>query len=80
MGHLKGRPPKPLSLENEKDRWLQSLSENLWQVSRDLIGKSHSKGVILICLSAIEDSIKTHTVGDPRGYLYFLNGFFEQMN
>ena len=79
MGHLKGRPPKPLSLQKEKEKWIHNLTLNLWRTCQDLLKNSTPKRDLLICLAAIEDSIKTHTVGNPRGYLEFLDGFFAEM-
>jgi len=79
MGHLKGRPPKPLVLKKEKEQWIDNVTKNIWQTCQKLEAQSTRKADLLICLSAIEDSIKIRTVGDPRGYLDFLNGFFEEL-
>jgi hypothetical protein len=79
MGHLKNRPPKPLPQKKEKDQWLHNLTLNLWQACQDHLNQSTSRKDLLVCLAAIEDSIKTHTVGDARGYLEFLDGFFAEM-
>lgn len=79
MGHLKGRPPKPLPQTKEKDQWIHNLTENLWQTCRDQLKQSTSKKDLLVCLVAIEDSIKVHTLGNPQGYLTFLTGFFAEM-
>ena len=79
MGHLKGHPPKPLNPKSERDEWINSLTENVWQTCKNHLTQSTPKSEILICLAAIEDSIKTHTIADPRGYLAFLDHFFKQM-
>lgn len=79
MGHLKNRPPKPLPQKKEKDQWLHNLTQNIWQTCQDHLKQSTSRSDLLVCLAAIEDSIKTHTVGDARGYLDFLDGFFAEM-
>lgn len=79
MGHLKGNPPKPLIPNNERDEWINSLTENVWRTCQNHLTQSTPKSEILICLVAIEDSIKTHTTADPRGYLNFLDHFFKQM-
>lgn len=79
MGHLKNRPPKPLPLKKVKDQWIHNLTLNLWQTCQDQLKQSVSKRDLLVCLKAIEDSIKVHTVGNPQGYLDFLNGFFADM-
>jgi hypothetical protein len=79
MGHLKGLPPKPITPNNERDEWINNVTENVWRVCQDQLIQSIPKSEILICLVAIEDSIKTHTMADPRGYLGFLNHFFRQM-
>lgn len=80
MGHLKGRPPKPLPQTKEKDQWIHNLTQNLWQTCKGQLKQSTSKKDLLVCLVAIEDSIKVHTVGNPQGYLTFLTGFFAQMD
>lgn len=79
MGHLKGRPPKPLKQKNARDEWISNVTDNVWQECKNQIAQSTPKGEILICLVAIEDSIKTHTARDPRGYLDFLDGFFKKL-
>lgn len=79
MGYLKGRPPKPLDFKNERDQWVDNLTENVWQTCRDQLNQSTPKNELLICLVAIEDSIKTHTARDPRGYLEFLDDFFKKL-
>ncbi len=80
MGHLKGRPPKPLPQTKEKDQWIHNLTQNLWQTCKGQLKQSTSKKDLLVCLVAIEDSIKVHTVGNPQGYLTFLTGFFAQID
>lgn len=79
MGHLKGRPPKPLSVTKEKEQWTHNVTQNLWRVCQEHLKKSTPKRDLLICLKAIEDSIKVHSVGNPQGYLTFLDGFFADM-
>jgi hypothetical protein len=79
MGHLKGRPPKPLDFKKERDQWIDNLTENVWQVCRNHLLQATPKSELLICLVAIEDSIKIHTTRDPRGYLEFLDGFFAKL-
>jgi hypothetical protein len=79
MGHLKGRPPKPLNFKKERDQWVDNVTENVWQVCRNHLHQATPKSELLICLVAIEDSIKTHTTLGPRGYLEFLDGFFEEL-
>lgn len=79
MGHLKGRPPKPLILKKEKEQWIDNLTKKLWMTCQNLINQTVKKSEILICIAAIEDSIKFHTVADSRGYLIFLEGFFEEL-
>lgn len=79
LGQLKGRPPKPLNLKKEKDEWIDNLTKNLWRTCQNLINQTVKKTDILVCIAAIEDSIKFHTVGDSRGYLFFLEGIFEEL-
>ena len=66
MGHLKGTPPKPLIPNNERDEWIDNLTVNVWRTCQHRMTQSTPKSEILICLVAIEDSIKTHTLADPR--------------
>jgi hypothetical protein len=79
MGYLKNRPPKPLPGKKEKDQWINNLTKNLRQACQSQLSQGVSKGDLLVCFAAIEDSIKTHTIGDSRGYLTFLNGFFDEL-
>lgn len=79
MGYLKNRPPKPIPTRKEKDQWINNLAKNLRQACQFQLSQGVSKGDLLICFAAIEDSIKTHTVGDPWGYLKFLDGFFSEL-
>lgn len=79
MGQLKGRPPKPLDFKMERDQWIENFTENVWQVCRNHLLQSTPKNELLICLVAVEDSIKTHTARDPRGYLEFLDDFFKKL-
>ena len=78
MGHVKGRPPKAIKGQKERDVWLRNLGENLWTSCQKEM-KGCSRGDVLKSLGAIEDSLKIHTVGDSRGYLDYLTDFFEEM-
>jgi len=78
MGHVKGRPPKAIKGQKERDFWLRNLGENLWaSCQKEMEGCS--RGDVLKSLGAIEDSLKIHTVGDSRGYLDYLTDFFGEM-
>lgn len=63
----------------ERDQWVDNLTENVWQTCRDEINQSTPKNELFICIVAIEESIKTYTARDPRGYLEFLDGFFKKL-
>lgn len=73
------RHEKPLDFKKERDQWVDNLTENVWQVCRNHLLQFTPKNELLICLVAIEDSIKTHTARDPRGYLEFLDDFFKKL-
>ncbi len=78
MGYVKGRPPKAVKGVKERDVWLRNLTENLWTSCQQAMGE-FTRGEILKCLEAIEDSLKIRTVGDARGYLDYLIEFFGEM-
>lgn len=59
----------PLDFKKEKNQWVDNLTENVWQTCRNHLHQGTPRSELLICLVAIEDSIKTHTTRDPRGYL-----------
>lgn len=77
MGHVKGRPPKPVKTSKDKDLWVNALTEALWEVCK-IRATEFSRGDQLNCLAAIEDSAKTRSLSDGRGYLDYLKVFLAE--
>lgn len=77
MGHVKGRPPQAVKTTKDGDRWIDALTEALWDVCQNQAA-SFSGAEQLSCLAAIESSAKTRALSDGRGYLDYLQDFFRE--
>jgi|GEM_PF-2451096 len=79
MGHVKGRPPQPVKATKDKDLWVDALTQALWGVCK-MRATDFSRGEQLDCLAAIEDSVKSRSAIDGRGYLDYLKVFLAKAN